>query len=87
MFEHSKLVSKKQHDISEQLKIAITPNMLKEEFDDATVVADDIEIETQGFNIPQIDMNELETMNVKKEEKRDVPASTSKEVDDFFDSF
>ena len=86
MFEHSKLVSKKQHTISEQLKIAITPNMLKEEFDNATVVADDIEIDNTGFSVPEIDMSELDNMAAKKERMREVPSSTSSEVDDFFDS-
>ena len=86
MYEHSKLVSKKQHSISEQLKLAITPNMLKEEFDNATVVADNIEIDTKGFSVPEIDESELETMTIKKDERREVLPSTSQEVDDFFDS-
>ena len=86
MIEHGKLVNKKQNQISEQLKIAITPAMLKEEFDNATVVADDIEIEQPTFTLPKVNMEELSQINDKSNTMRDVPPSTSQEVEDFFDS-
>lgn len=88
MVEHSKLINKKQTAISEQLKMAITPNMLKEDFDNATVVAEDIEIETSKpqFSVPKVDMRELDKLNDKKSELKDVPSATSQEVDNFFDS-
>lgn len=86
MIEHGKLVNKKQNQISEQLKIAITPAMLKEEFDNATVVADDIEIEQPTFTLPKVNMEELSQINDKSNNMRDVPPSTSQEVEDFFDS-
>lgn len=86
MIEHGKLINKKQNQISEQLKIAITPAMLKEEFDNATVVADDIEIEQPTFTLPKVNMEELSQINDKSSTMRDVPPSTSQEVEDFFDS-
>ena len=86
MVEHSKLVNKNQNKISEQLKIAITPSLLKEEFDNATVVADDIDIKAPTFEVPKVNMDELAMISSKTNTMREVPSATSSEVDDFFDS-
>lgn len=85
MYEHSKLLSKKQHEISEQLKLAITPAMLKEEFDNATVVADDMELDNTPA-IPRIDISEIEDMHKKNKVATTEIKTGNSEVDDFFDS-
>lgn len=85
MFEHSKMIKKSQHDVSEQLKLAITPSFIKEEFVDSAVVADKVEI---APTYPKIDMSEM----YKKEDKilhMEGEADTEEEaaLNSFFDDF
>jgi len=80
MVEHSKMLKKTQETVSEQLKMAVNPAMIKENFDNVAVVAESIDL------VPKIDVSELSKVNEEKTVTSQVPLSTNDEIEDFFNN-
>ena len=82
MFEHSKLIKKSQHEVSEQLKLAITPSLIKEEFVESAVVADKVELMP---TFPKINMEEMHTEKHRYTEEKELTSEEEDALDSFFD--
>lgn len=82
MFEHSKLIKKSQHEVSEQLKLAITPSLIKEEFVESAVVTDKVELMP---SFPKINMEEMYIEKKKDIEDKVVTSEEEDALDSFFD--
>lgn len=82
MFEHSKLIKRSQHEVSEQLKLAITPSLIKEEFVESAVVADKVDIMP---SFPKINMEEMHREKPKYIEDESFTSEEEDALDSFFD--
>jgi DNA polymerase III gamma/tau subunit len=88
MVEHRKALERNRVnlDISEQLKMEMTPATIKEEFDDAAIITEEMEITKPSTVLPSIDPSEYEQLTANKQTATKSNNSNTNEVDNFFDS-
>lgn len=79
MAEHHKLLKQQQTEVSEQLKLQITPALIKEEFEDAATVMDNI-------TLPKIDPKEFEIMHQESKVVEEKVIEEDDDIDSFFDN-
>ena len=82
MVEHSKLIEEKRKAAKEQMTMAITPEIINDEYEDVKVVES-----TAGLNLPSISEDEITRMHEQKKEviEKDINTGDS-DIDKFFNS-